>query len=141
MKITIYIIYFVIFTLSYFFLNSKLTNKWIFIIYPLVFILPIYPLRLIFASIVKSHGLAFAEAFIILIMFAFAIFTLFNFFYGIVNVIVDTQVGFQQGYDKSNVGHIKSFTDNAANIKRFFHLFFYLGGVILFAIVVFKSKI
>ena len=134
-----YFIYFVIFTYCYYGLNKKLSTKWIFLLYLLVFIAAIYPLKLWFAYLRPAYGDAFASHWLKIILMMFASLTLFNWFYGIVNFMVDKQVQFHHTYNKPNaVGLLKPVLDNAPKIKAYTHFFFYSGGVILIYIYIQK---
>ncbi len=141
MKIIIYVVYVVIFTYCYYFLNKKLSNKSILILYPLVFFLSIYPLKLLYNAILPNIGAALAKEYLIVLLFAISMITLFNFSYGIVNMIITKQTNFHQNYGMPAKGHIKWFLKNATNFKNLYHLFFYSGGIILYTVVIFKSKI
>jgi hypothetical protein len=76
-----------------------------------------------------------------LMLFAVAMLTLFNFMYGIINLMVNAQAGFQQRYNTGAGGHVQWFLNNVGTIKGVYQLFFYSGGVILYAIVVWQAKI
>ncbi|RZK04362.1 MAG: hypothetical protein EOO43_22435 [Flavobacterium sp.] len=84
------------------------------------------------------YGRAFSESWLKIILMSVAGFTLFNFFYGIVNKMVNTQVNFHQTYGKPFLNPVKYVIENQANIKAMFHFFFYTGGVILIAVVFYK---
>ena len=141
MKIAIYVLYVIIFTYCYYFLNKKLSNKSILILYPLVFFLSIYPLKILYNAILPTIGAVLAKEYLIVILFAIAMITLFNFSYGIVNMIIRKQTSFHQSYGTPVKGHIKWFFKNATNFNNLYHLFFYSGGIILYTVVIFKSKI
>ncbi|RFZ81831.1 hypothetical protein DYU05_18600 [Mucilaginibacter terrenus] len=138
LKIVAYFIYFTIFTYCYYVLNRKLANKWIFILYPAIFCASIYPIKIWFDYIRPRYGDAFAGTWLKIILMMFASLCLFNVGYEIVNFTVNKQVRFQQNYGQPNVGFVKSFVDNASNIKAMAHFFFYVGGVVLMYIAVTK---
>lgn len=138
MKITVYITYIVLFTFCYYFLNRKLSNKWIFISYALLFVVPIFPLKLWFPYARLHYGDDIAGSWLKIILMTSACFCLFNIVYGLVNFMVNTQVNFHQNYGSPNTNPIKSFINGASNIKVFLHFFFYTGGVLLPAIAIFK---
>lgn len=135
-----YLVYFIVFTYCYYVLNQKLSTAWIFLLYLLIFIAAIYPLKLLFGYVRPTYGDAIASRWLKIILMMFASLTIFNWAYGIVNFIVDKQVKFHNTYNKSNVtGLLKSVLNGAPNIKAFAHFFFYTGGVIL--IYIFIQKI
>lgn len=138
MKITAYIIYITLFTFCYYFLNRKLSNKWIFILYPLLFVAPIFPLKFWFQYAKLHYGDHIASSWLTIILMMSACFSLFNIVYGLVNFMVNTQVNFHQNYGRPNTNPIKSFIGNSSNIKVFLHFFFYTGGIILPGIAIFK---
>ena len=90
---------------------------------------------------VPIYGENFSDELLKAILFMVLSITLFNVMYGIVNLLVNAQVGFHQNYGKPNEGHVKYVIEKALNIKKILHFFFYTGGVILIGIVIFKSKI
>ena len=92
---------------------------------------------------VSLVGESIADERIKLVLFALAMFTLFNFFYGIINLMVGAQKSIHKTYNSSNLnrGSVKIFRDNENGIKNTAHFFFYTGGVILYAIVIYQSKI
>jgi hypothetical protein len=141
MKILIYIVYAVVFTGCYYFLNKKLSNKWILIGYPLFFCVSLFPIKLIYDAIVPNTGKIIAKEYLLLMLFAVAMITLFNFFYGIVNLMLNKQVSFQQSYGMPDKAHVKWFMNNVGNINGLYHLFFYAGGIILYGVVVSQAKI
>ena len=141
MKILVYLIYAAIFTYCYFMLNKKLPNLWILTGYPLFFCASIYPIKLIFDAMVPHTGKALAGEWLKLMLYAVAMLSLFNFFYGIVNNMVNKLAGFQQQYGTPERQPVKWYLSNRSNIMNAYHYFFYTGGVILYAVVVFKSNI
>ena len=141
MKIIVYLTYAITFTYCYYFINRKLANKWILMGYPLFFVASIYPIKLVFDAIANHAGRAVGKEYLLLMLFAAAMLTLFNFMYGIVNLMVNAQAGFQQRYNPGAGGHVQWFLSNVGTIKGAYQLFFYSGGVILYAIVVWHAKI
>lgn len=143
MKILIYIVYFVIFTFCYFILNKKLSNRWILICYPLLFVVSILPIKLLTDLLIKEIGRQPAKYIIVIILMALASFTLFNLFYAIVNLMVGLQKTFHQEFNQSNLGKnpIKYFIENTSNLKNMLHFLFYLAGVILYGLFIYKFKI
>jgi hypothetical protein len=134
-----YLVYFVIFTYCYYVLNKKLSTAWIFLLYLLIFIAAIYPLKLWFDYVRPIYGDAIAGRWLKIILMMFNGLTVFNWAYGIVNLIVDKQVQFHNTYNKPNItGLLKSVLDGAPNIKAFAHFFFYTGGVVLIYIYILK---
>ena len=134
-----YLVYFIIFTYCYYVLNKKLSTGWIFLLYLLIFVAAIYPLKLLFGYARPAYGDVVASRWLKIILMMFASLTIFNWAYGIVNLIVDKQVQFHNTYNKPNVsGFLKSVLDGAPNIKAFAHFFFYTGGVILIYIFIQK---
>ncbi|MCA5005258.1 hypothetical protein [Sphingobacterium bovistauri] len=111
--------------------------------YPLFFVLSLYPAFLFSRHLISEIGEEDASEWVKLILFALAMFTLFNFFYGIINLMVNGQKNFHETYNSSNLnkGSVKLFRDNENGIKNAAHFFFYTGGVILYAIVIYQSKI
>jgi len=138
LKIIIYIFYVIVFTYCYYFLNRKLTNKWILILYPLFFVASIYPIKLWFDYIKPIYGERFSESWLKIILMSVAGFTLFNFFYGIVNLMVNAQVDFHQAYGKPWLNPVKYVIENSTNIKAMFHFFFFIGGIILIGVAFLK---
>ncbi len=141
MKILVYLTYATLFTYCYYFLNKKLANKWILIGYPLFFCASIYPIKLIFDAIVPHLGKALAGQWLLLMLYAVAMLSLFNFFYGIVNRMVNNLTDFQQRYGSPDIQPVKWYITNKSNVINMYHFFFYTGGVILYAVAVFKSTI
>ncbi|MVN90663.1 hypothetical protein [Mucilaginibacter aquatilis] len=134
-----YFIYIVIFTYCYFVLNKKLSTKWIFILYFLVFVAMIYPMKLWFNYARHAYGDILADRWLKIMLMMFASMTIFNWAYGAVNLIADKQVQFHQTYNKFNAnGSLKSILDNASSIKSFARFFFYIGGVVLIYIYIQK---
>lgn len=129
-KIVCYSIFVIIFTACYYGLNKKLKNKWILIIYPLFFVASIYPIKLIYDHI-KISDEAFAETVLKTSLMVVAIFCLMNFFYGIINFMVNTQKSFHGGNAMLAKGPVKWFLENTENITRGYHLFFYFGGIFM----------
>jgi hypothetical protein len=138
MKLLVYAIYVVIFTFCYYFLNKKLPNKWIFILYPLIFAAAIIPIKLWVNYARPAYGDAFASSWLKIILMMFAGLCVFNIAYGIVNIIVNTQVSFHQTYNNADSNLVKKLVANVSNIKGALHLFFYIGGVVLIGIAVTK---
>lgn len=128
LKIIGYIVYIIVFTYCYYFLNRKLSNKWILIAYPLFFVASIYPIKFWFDCIRLIYGDGFSESWLKIILMSVAGFTLFNFFYGIVNLMVNAQVGFHQTYGKPWLNPVKHVIGNSTNIKAMFHFFLFTGG-------------
>lgn len=141
MKILVYLAYAAIFTYCYFSLNKKLRNLWILIGYPLFFCASIYPIKLIFDAMVRDMGKAQAGEWLLLMLYAVSMLSLFNFSYGIVNNMVNRLVGFQQQYGAPERQPVKWYINNRPHIMNAYHYFFYTGGLILYAVVVFKSNI
>ena len=138
MKILAYVVYIIVFTYCYYFLNRKLPNKWIFILYPLIFAVAIIPIKFWVDYARPTYGDAFASSWLKIILMMFASLCVFNIAYGFVNILVNTQVGFHQTYGSANSNPLKRIIDNASNIKGALHLFFYTGGVILMGIAITK---
>ena len=138
LKIIGYLFYVMIFTYCYYFLNRKLKTRWILIGYPLFFVASIYPVKLWFDYIRQIYSVAFADTWLKIILMSLAGFTLFNFVYGIVNLMINTQVNFHQKYGKPHLNPVRFITENASSIKGGYHLFFYIGGVWLIAIAFWK---
>ena len=124
MKITAYIIYIVLFTFCYYFLNRKLSNKWIFILYPLLFVIPIFPLKIWFQYARLHYGNDIADSWLKILLMTSACFCLFNIVYSKVNFMVNTQVNFHLNYGRPNTNFIKNFINSESNIKSFLHFFF-----------------
>jgi hypothetical protein len=141
MKILIYLTYLLIFTYCYYFLNKKLTNKWIMLGYPLFFCALLYPIKLIYDAVLPRTGEAMASEYLLIMLYAVAMITLFNFFYGVVNRMVHGLADFQQTYGMPEKSPAKWYLANANNITGAYQVFFYLGGVILFAVVIYHAKI
>ena len=138
LKLIAYLVYVIVFTYCYYFLNKKLPIKWILIGYPLFFVASIYPIKLWFDYIRPIYGEAFSETWLKIILTSVAGFTLFNFAYGIVNLMVNAQVGFHQTYGKPWLNPVKYVIENSTNIKAMFHFFFFSGGIILIGIAFLK---
>lgn len=138
LKIIAYIIYVLLFTYCYYFLNKKLSNKWILMLYPLIFVGSIYPIKLWFDYIRPIYGDAFSESWLKIVLMSVAGFCLFNFSYGIINLMVNAQVNFHQTYGKPQLNPVKYVIENSTNIKAMFHFFFYTGGIILIGIAFLK---
>jgi len=134
LKIIAYLIYVIVFTYCYYVLNKKLPNKWIFIIYPLIFVATIIPIKFWVDYARPVYGDVFTKTWLSIMLMTSAGFCLFNFFYGIVNIMVSTQVNFHQKYGNPGLNPVRGFIANASNIKGFLHFFFYTGGVILIGI-------
>jgi phosphatidylglycerophosphate synthase len=137
-KIATYLIYLVVFTLCYYGLNRKLSNKWIILIYPLAFAIAIIPIKYWAAYARPRYGDAFTSSWLKIILMLLACLMVFNIIYAFVNFIMNTQVNFHRKYNKPNNGFIKSFVGSSSNITSLAHLFFYIGGAILSYIVVTK---
>lgn len=135
LKILIYILYVTVFSYCYFILNRKISNKWILIGYPLFFVLSIYPAKLWFEYVRPIYNEAFVDTWLKIILMSIGGFTLFNFCYGIVNLMVDTQVGFHRRYGKPDLNPVKFVINNAGNIKTSYHLFFYSGAILTSGVV------
>ncbi|WP_374951050.1 hypothetical protein [Mucilaginibacter sp.] len=88
------------------------------------------PLKYWFDYARPTYGDAIASSWLKIILMLFANLIVFNIAYVFVERIVGTQVKFHEKYGKPNVGFVKSFIDNATNIKSIAHFFFYLGGVV-----------
>ncbi|SHF70111.1 hypothetical protein SAMN02787073_2707 [Chryseobacterium vrystaatense] len=56
MKVTVYIIYIIIFTFCYYYLNRKLGNKGIFILYPMLFVAVVFALKFWFQYAKLQYG-------------------------------------------------------------------------------------
>ena len=138
LKIIAYIIYVLLFTYCYYFLNKKLPNKWILMLYPLIFVGSIYPIKPWFDYIRPIYGDAFSESWLKIVLMSVAGFCLFNFSYGIINLMVNAQVNFHQTYGKPQLNPVKYVIENSTNIKAMFHFFFYTGGIILIGIAFLK---
>ena len=138
LKIIGYIFYVIVFTYCYYFLNRRLATKWILILYPVIFFASIYPIKVWFDYIRPIYNEAFAESWLKIILMSVAGFCLFNFSYGIVNMMVKAQVNFHQTWGKPQHNPVKYVIDNATNIKAMFHFFFYTGGIILIGIAFLK---
>jgi hypothetical protein len=120
-------------------LNQKLSTAWIFLLYLLIFIAAIYPIKLWFDYVRPIYGDAIASRWLKIILMMFNGLMVFNWGYAMVNVIVDKQVQFHNTYNKPNItGFLKSVLDGAPNIKAVAHFFFYTGGVILIYIFIQK---
>ncbi len=65
-------------------------------------------------------------------------FTLFNFVYGVVNLMVNAQTGFHKRHGQPGLNPVKFVINHEATIKRGYHLFFYTGGLLLIAIAFWK---
>jgi len=141
MKILIFVVYAVIFTYCYYFLNKRISNKWILIGYPIFFCVSMLPIKLIYNAIVPNTGKVIAKEYLLIMLFAVTMITLFNFFYGVVNLMLNTQASFQQSYGMPEKAHVKWFLNNIGNIKGLYHLFFYSGGIILYGVVISQAKI
>ncbi len=98
--------------------------------FPLLFAAAIMPLKYWFDYARPTYGDAIASSWLKIILMLFANLIVFNIAYVFVERIVGTQVKFHEKYGKPNVGFVKSFIDNATNIKSIAHFFFYLGGVV-----------
>ncbi len=138
LKITGYILYVMLFTYCYYFLNRKMSNKWILIMYPLIFVAAIYPIKIWFGAVRPVYGNAFSESWLKIILMSLAGFTLFNFFYGVINLMVDAQVGFHKSYGRPDLNPVRYVIDRQSIIKKGFHLFFYTGGILLIGICFLK---
>jgi hypothetical protein len=90
---------------------------------------------------VPNMGKALAGEWLLLMLYAVSMLSLFNFFYGIVNNMVDKLAGYQQQYGTTDRQPAKWYISNRLNIINAYHYFFYTGGILLYAVVVFKSKI
>lgn len=141
MKIIVYVIYLIIFTACYYGVNRGLSRIKILIAYPLFFVLSIYPIKLITDHLIVKYGKTYASEWLILMLFAVAMFSLFNFFYAVTSSIISTQNNFHNHFNSPNKGPIKFLRANSGALKNGYHLFFYIGGIVLFAIVVYHSKI
>jgi hypothetical protein len=135
-RIIAYFIYIIIFTFCYYWLNRRLANKWIIIIYPLTFAAAIFPLKYWFQYARPTYGDAIASSWLKIILMLFGCLIVFNISYAFINFIVSKQVKFHQKYGNANVGFVASFIDKATNIKSLAHFFFYVGGVIFPYIIV-----
>ena len=138
LKIIGYIIYVIVFTYCYYFLNKKLKTSYILIGYPLFFTASIYPIKLWFDHVRQIYSLAFVDTWLKIILMSIAGFTLFNFAYGIINLMINTQTSFHKRYGKPHLNPVRFVIANASTIKGGYHLFFYTGGILLIAIVFWK---
>ena len=107
-------------------------------LYPLIFVGSIYPIKLWFDYIRPIYGDAFSESWLKIVLMSVAGFCLFNFSYGIINLMVNAQVNFHQTYGKPQLNPVKYVIENSTNIKAMFHFFFYTGGIILIGIAFLK---
>jgi hypothetical protein len=137
-KILAYIIFIIVFTFCYYWQNKRLSNTWICILFPLLFAASIMPIKYWVDYARPTYGDAFTSSWLKIILMLFAELIVFNIAYVFVNFIVSAQVNFHEKYGKPNVGFVKSFIDNATNIKSIAHFFFYLGGVIFSYLIVTK---
>lgn len=107
-------------------------------IFPLIFVAAIMPIKFWVDYARPIYGDAFTSSWLKIILMLFAELIVFNIAYVIVNFLVSAQVKFHEKYGKPNVGFVKSFIDKETNIKSIAHFFFYAGGVILSYLIVTK---
>jgi len=138
LKIAAYIIFLIIFTFCYYWINKRLLNIWICLIFPLLLAAAVTPMKYWFNYARPTYGDALAGTWLKITLMLFACLIVFNVAYVFVNHIVGTQVSFHKKCGQPNVGFVKSFIANATNIISIGHLFFYVGGVILSFIIVTK---
>lgn len=105
---------------------------------PAFFCSSIYPVKLWFDYVQQIYSLAFVESWLKIILMSLAGFTLFNFLYGIINLMMNTQVSFHEKYGKPYLNPVRFAIANASTIKGGYHLFFYTGGILLIAIAFWK---
>ncbi|WP_337858664.1 hypothetical protein [Pedobacter sp. GR22-6] len=129
LKIIGYLLYLIIFTYCYFILNRRMGNKWILIGYPLLFLASIYPIKIWFDYVRPIYNQAFTDSWLKILLMSVAGFCLFNFIYGIINLMVGAQVSFHSRYGKPKLNLVKFVLKNADKIRSGYHLFFYTGGV------------
>lgn len=140
MKIIIYVLYFLIFTFFYYFVNKKVSNKWIFIGYSSLFVGSSIVFVIIVRYLIKIHGKEFVGEWPKIFLMMIASFCLFNIFYGIVNRIIDAQAKFHTNVGNTSANPVKYFIENKSNFKNLLHFFFYTGGTVLVAIMIYKSN-
>ncbi|WP_131327993.1 hypothetical protein [Chryseobacterium vrystaatense] len=138
MKVTVYIIYIIIFTFCYYYLNRKLGNKGIFILYPMLFVAVVFALKFWFQYAKLQYGDNMAGSWLKIGLMTLGCFCLFTIVYGLVNFMVNTQVNCHQNYGRPGTIPIKSFLAGTSSIKGVLHFFFYTGGIILPGIAIFK---
>jgi hypothetical protein len=129
-KVIAYLIYFAVFTYCYYGLNKKLSNKWIFILYPLIFCASIYPIKIWFDYFRPAYGDVLAKRWLSIILMMFNSLIVFNIAYGIVNLLTKPKEVFPQAPETANERFIKFITSGTIDMRTLAHFFFYTGGVL-----------
>ncbi len=141
MKIIIYIIYLLIFSFFYYFVNKRVSNKWIFIGYSSIFVIASIAFVIIVRNLININGKEFVGEWPKLFLMMITSFCLFNIFYGIVNQMIDAQSKFHNNFGTTSQNPVRYFMQHRASIKSLLYFFFYTAGTVLIAIMIYTSNL